>query len=93
MDLWKKVNISHFSEKAFLNGHKHVNYMHVHVIIREKNEMLKMLFIPRLVAVDYDFKSTGFVNLLPLHHKIASKQQWIKWHATVRKIDVGELTN
>lgn len=72
----KKVNILHFSEKAFLNGHKHVNNMHVHVIIREKNEkMLKMSFIPRLVAVDYDFKSTDFVNLLQEHHQIASKQQ------------------
>lgn len=34
--LKKKVNILHFSEKAFLNGHKHVNNMHVHVIIRER---------------------------------------------------------
>lgn len=56
-----------------------------------------MSFIPRLVADDYDFKSTGFVNLLLYNNNIirllASKQQQIKWHATIRKIDVCESTN
>lgn len=36
MDFWKKVNISYFFEKVFLNGYKYVNYMYVYVIIREK---------------------------------------------------------
>lgn len=27
-------------KKAFLNGHKHVKYMHVHVIINDKNEKI-----------------------------------------------------
>lgn len=35
-----KRSISHFSEKAFLNGHKQVKYMHVHVIINDKNEKI-----------------------------------------------------